>query len=487
MHPPAAGWIPPIRDPRRRGRRLVCPDSRRTLRNALAHQLPPPAWSVLRWLADLGIAFAAPLVALHHVQEASPAGPILLVLPLSATLAALLLHLDGASRLERSRPWSTTARGVLAIATAMVLAWLAAAACGAADWHAAALSLALAVPGVLLSRAVLLLGILRSATRRVVLVGPLDCRLRLREHIARHPDLGYVLVAEVGPGQSFSADCPTRPMADLEAAVAEADPDEVLLSTGFDDRLLLMEAMARLLTRPLIVRYVPDPEAVPLFCPRPADIAGLPAIDLSNGPLTPGAECLKWIEDKIVAVVALAILGLPMLLIALAIKISSPGPALFVQERQGRWGRAIRVFKFRTMRADQCTQDVTTGRFRQAGQGDARITPLGRFLRNTSLDELPQFLNVLRGDMSVVGPRPHVRALNRRFASDIGELMRRHYVKPGITGLAQISGARGETRTVEDMRRRVNLDLEYLRTWSLWLDVSILARTLVAGWINRHP
>jgi putative colanic acid biosynthesis UDP-glucose lipid carrier transferase len=134
-----------------------------------------------------------------------------------------------------------------------------------------------------------------------------------------------------------------------------------------------------------------------------------------------------------------------------------------------------------------CSQDITTGRFRQVEQGDPRITPLGRFLRNTSLDETPQFLNVLLGDMSVVGPRPHPFALNKRFASELGELMRRHYVKPGITGLAQISGARGETRTVEDMRRRINLDLEYLRTWSLWLDVTIILRTFVGGWINRQP
>jgi putative colanic acid biosynthesis UDP-glucose lipid carrier transferase len=139
------------------------------------------------------------------------------------------------------------------------------------------------------------------------------------------------------------------------------------------------------------------------------------------------------------------------------------------------------------MRFDACTQDVTTGKFRQATQGDARITPFGRFLRNTSLDETPQFLNVLLGDMSVVGPRPHPMALNRKFGRDIGELMRRHYVKPGITGLAQVSGARGETRTVEDMRRRVDFDLEYLRNWSLWLDVTIIAKTIFGGWINRQP
>ncbi len=446
----------------------------------------PTAWHLLLWSIDLVAAAAIPLVSMRLIDGAWPAGPTLLAAPLAAALAALLLQTTRAHGPDRGRPWPATALGALLLAAAVGLAMAMAALAGCCSWLAAAGAAALAIPPAVAVRLIGWMVLLGNRRRRAVLIGPLDCRLRLREHLVRHPELGYAVVAEVGPGQSVSADCHTHPMSGLEEAVAKADPDEVLLSTGFDDRLMLMDTMARLLTRPLIVRYVPDPEAVPLFCPRPADLAGLPAIDLSNGPLGPTAECVKWLEDKVVACVALALLGLPMLVIAAAIKLTSPGPVLFVQERQGRWGRAIHVFKFRTMRSD-VPQEVSTGRFRQAGEGDTRITPLGRFLRNTSLDELPQFLNVLRGDMSVVGPRPHVRALNRRFASDIGELMRRHYVKPGITGLAQISGARGETRTVEDMRRRVNLDLEYLRSWSLWLDVSILARTLVAGWINRHP
>lgn len=176
-----------------------------------------------------------------------------------------------------------------------------------------------------------------------------------------------------------------------------------------------------------------------------------------------------------------------MLLIAAVIKLTSPGPVLFIQERHGRYGKAIRVLKFRTMRAEHCSPDTDSGQFKQVAKGDMRVTGFGRFLRNTSFDELPQFLNVLAGDMSVVGPRPHAIAHNLRFARDIGELMRRHYVKPGITGLAQISGSRGETHTVEDMRRRVAFDLEYLRRWSLWLDVTIILRTFFSGWINRHP
>lgn len=446
----------------------------------------PPAWRLLLWTVDLSAAAAAPILGQRLIDGPWPTGAPLLAAALAAALAGLLLHLTGVPRPGPGRPWSTTLHGTLVIALAVAIAAATAATLGVHSWLAAAVAAALVVPPAAAGRLIYWLVLRGHPARRVVLVGPLDCRMRLREHLSNHPDLGYRIVAEVGPGAAVMIDCPTVPIGGLETAVADADPDEVLLSTGFDDRLLLMETMARLLTRPLIVRYVPDPEAVPLFCPRPADIAGLPAIDLSSGPMSPGAENAKWVEDKIVALGALLVLGLPMLLIALAIKLTSPGPVLFVQERQGRWGRAIRVFKFRTMRSDT-VQEVTTGRFRQASQGDARITPLGRFLRNTSLDELPQFLNVLRGDMSVVGPRPHVRALNRRFATDIGELMRRHYVKPGITGLAQISGARGETRTVDDMRRRVALDLEYLRRWSLWLDLTIIVRTFFAGWINRHP
>ena len=123
----------------------------------------------------------------------------------------------------------------------------------------------------------------------------------------------------------------------------------------------------------------------------------------------------------------------------------------------------------------------------QATVGDARITSIGNFLRKTSLDELPQFLNVLKGDMSIVGPRPHAIRHNQQFAGSIAELMRRHYVKPGITGLAQINGARGETRTINDMRRRVDMDLAYIRNWSLWLDLKIILLTPIRGFINQQP
>ena len=166
--------------------------------------------------------------------------------------------------------------------------------------------------------------------------------------------------------------------------------------------------------------------------------------------------------------------GWPLLLaLAAGVKLSSPGPVLFKQRRYGREGQEIEVFKFRTMRVQENGADV-----RQATRGDARITRFGAFLRRTSLDELPQFVNVLLGDMSVVGPRPHAVAHNRHYRTQILEYMLRHRVKPGITGWAQVNGWRGETDTLDKMVGRVEHDLEYMRRWSLALDLQIVWLTI---------
>ncbi len=165
-----------------------------------------------------------------------------------------------------------------------------------------------------------------------------------------------------------------------------------------------------------------------------------------------------------------------LLLLAVAVKVTSPGPALFKQKRYGRQGREILVWKFRTMRVMEEGLAV-----RQATRDDPRVTPLGAFMRRTSLDELPQFVNVLFGDMSVVGPRPHAIAHNRFYRTQILEYMLRHKVKPGVTGWAQINGWRGETDTLEKMIQRVAFDLEYIRRHSLWLDVTIVYKTVFGG------
>jgi putative colanic acid biosynthesis UDP-glucose lipid carrier transferase len=189
----------------------------------------------------------------------------------------------------------------------------------------------------------------------------------------------------------------------------------------------------------------------------------------------------KRAEDLVLGGVALLVLGVPMLLIALAVKLSSRGPVLFRQRRYGIGGAEIDVFKFRTMRVQENGATVT-----QAQKHDPRVTPLGRVLRRSSLDELPQLLNVIRGEMSLIGPRPHAVAHNELYRQQIVEYMLRHKVKPGITGWAQVNGWRGETDTLRKMVYRVEHDLFYIRNWSAWLDLKILWLTVFGRAVRRN-
>jgi putative colanic acid biosynthesis UDP-glucose lipid carrier transferase len=170
-----------------------------------------------------------------------------------------------------------------------------------------------------------------------------------------------------------------------------------------------------------------------------------------------------------------------MLVISAAVKLSSPGPIFFRQKRYGIDGRSIEVWKFRSMRVMENGNDIT-----QVIRGDNRITPVGSFLRRTSLDELPQFINVLMGDMSIVGPRPHAVAHNEQYRNQINSYMLRHKVKPGITGWAQINGWRGETDTLDKMQKRVEHDLAYIHNWSLWWDLKIVFLTVFKGFIHKN-
>ena len=190
---------------------------------------------------------------------------------------------------------------------------------------------------------------------------------------------------------------------------------------------------------------------------------------------------LKRLEDLVIGSLLVAFCALPMLLIAIAIKLDSAGPVFFRQRRYGRGGTEFGVFKFRTMRVQDDGPKVV-----QATQGDPRITRLGAFLRRSSLDELPQLLNVLIGDMSLVGPRPHAVAHNELYRDQIIEYMLRHKVRPGITGWAQVNGWRGETDTLRKMVYRVEHDLEYIRDWSLWFDFKILLLTAFGRRVWRN-
>lgn len=221
------------------------------------------------------------------------------------------------------------------------------------------------------------------------------------------------------------------------------------------------------------VYYCPPMATLDLVGGRWDEVEGQPVISVVESPFRGYSRSLKRTEDLLLLAIALPLALIPLIACAIAVRFSSPGPILFRQKRYGLDGKPFHVLKFRTMRVVEADQD-----FVQATRGDPRVTRVGAFLRKTSLDELPQLLNVLGGSMSVVGPRPHPVKLNEDFRGQVRRYMVRHKIKPGITGLAQVSGARGETDSLDKMVRRIEFDLQYIRSWSPALDLRILARTL---------
>ena len=232
------------------------------------------------------------------------------------------------------------------------------------------------------------------------------------------------------------------------------------------------------------VYFVPDIFTFDLLGARVEDMDGMPVLALCETPFVGPSGLVKRVEDLLLGVVLLVACAPLMALIALAIRLDSCGPVLFRQKRYGLDGKVIRVWKFRTMYICEDGEDFT-----QARRDDPRVTRVGRILRRTSLDELPQLFNVLEGSMSVVGPRPHPVKMNEEYRTRVKAYMWRHKVKPGITGWAQVNGWRGETDTIEKMRRRVEHDLEYIENWSLLFDLKILGLTVaraLTGTLNRN-
>ena len=209
---------------------------------------------------------------------------------------------------------------------------------------------------------------------------------------------------------------------------------------------------------------------------------GIPMLDISTSTLSGMSGLIKEIQDKVLATLILILIFPLLLLIATAIKLSMGSPVLFKQVRHGWNGKLINIYKFRTM----VLQETSNAEVVQATQNDGRVTRLGGFLRKTSLDELPQFINVLQGKMSIVGPRPHAVAHNEHYKKLVPRYMLRHKVKPGVTGWAQINGLRGETDRIEKMERRVELDLFYIENMSLWFDLKIIFLTIFKGFIHRN-
>jgi putative colanic acid biosynthesis UDP-glucose lipid carrier transferase len=229
------------------------------------------------------------------------------------------------------------------------------------------------------------------------------------------------------------------------------------------------------------IYFVPDIFIAHLIQARLDNIGGMPVVAVCETPFYGLNGLIKRISDLLLAGAILLLIAPLMLAIAVGIKLGSPGPVLFKQRRYGLDGREIVVYKFRSMNVLEDGAQI-----RQATRNDSRVTPFGAFLRKSSLDELPQFINVLQGRMSVVGPRPHAVAHNELYRKLINGYMVRHKVKPGITGWAQVNGLRGETENVDKMRARIEYDIAYLRNWSLRLDLLIVLKTLTVVWRKQN-
>ena len=324
-------------------------------------------------------------------------------------------------------------------------------------------------------------------SRNVVVVGAGDHGRRLVEHL-RRTDQSLRLIGLFDDRRDrvpdYVAGYPVLGSIDDLLLFARTQPiDQVVVALPGAAEERLLACIKKLRSLAVDVRLCPDLIGFHLPHRGVSHMAGLPLLNVFEKPLT-GWDCVvKAVEDRILASLILLLIAPLMVVIAIAIKATSNGPVFFRQKRYGFNNEVIEVFKFRSMyeRAGDDRDGVP-----QAKRNDDRITPLGRYLRRTSLDELPQFFNVLKGDMSIVGPRPHAVAHNEQYARVIDEYLARHRVRPGITGWAQVNGLRGETETIDKMEKRVQHDLYYIENWSLGFDLKIILMTLLVGFTDPN-
>lgn len=270
-------------------------------------------------------------------------------------------------------------------------------------------------------------------------------------------------------------------LAQVGAYVSAHSVREVYITLPLSSQPRIVELLDQLQGTTASLFFVPDIFGISIIQGRLQDMNGVPVVGICETPFTGTNLLVKRLSDVVLASAIVVLISPLLLAIAIGIKLSSPGPVIFKQRRNGLDGDEIVVYKFRSMTTQDDGPVVV-----QATRNDPRVTRFGAFLRSTSLDELPQFFNVLQGTMSIVGPRPHAVTHNDAYRQIIKAYMVRHKVKPGITGWAQINGQRGETDTIEKMRVRVEYDLEYLRNWSLGLDLRIIVGTIRVLFFDRH-
>ncbi|MGF6665281.1 putative colanic acid biosynthesis UDP-glucose lipid carrier transferase [Paraburkholderia atlantica] len=326
--------------------------------------------------------------------------------------------------------------------------------------------------------------------RTVAIVGAPGFARTLLAHLEHAPQAGFkpVCVFDTsveGPG-AYGARLARLPvLTDLKAfatKVRDERVNEVWLALPLSEEHTIYRFTRTFRHDFVNLRFIPDVRSLSLFNHAIVDVVGLPTLNLSATPFSPPQMWPKLMFDRLFAALALFALAPLFVVLAVGIKLTSPGPVFFRQIRKGVDGQPFRIYKFRSMTVHK-EQD---GQITQATRNDSRVTKLGSFMRRTSLDELPQFLNVLLGQMSVVGPRPHAIEHDDLYKDQVYGYMHRYRIKPGITGWAQVNGYRGATTKVEKMEARVKFDLFYIQNWSFWFDVKIVFITIFKGFVGRN-
>ncbi len=415
----------------------------------------------------------------------APGREELLVLLLAIALAIIVLPLTGAYRSWKGVPGISELMRALVgwFAVVTILVFIGAATKTTAEFSRLWIAYWTAITVFMLVILRITLIIMGNITltkglgkRRIAIVGTGSLAKHVSETLGQRPELGLEVAGFISAEDMTQSD--RLPVIggidDLENLTGEYALKEVWVALPLAAESQVEATLNSLQNCLLTVRYIPDIFALRLLNHIPTRIANLLTIELNASPLEGANRWLKNTFDFLFALCAL-IIGSPiLLLVAVLVKATSPGPVFFSQLRHGTNGKPIRIYKFRSMYHEPNDKP----NFVQATKNDPRVTPIGHFLRRTSIDELPQFFNVLQGRLSVVGPRPHAIAHNDAFKNKINAYMQRHRVKPGITGWAQVNGYRGETDTMEKMQKRIEFDLYYIENWTIWLDIKIIFLTI---------
>jgi putative colanic acid biosysnthesis UDP-glucose lipid carrier transferase len=437
----------------------------------------PLLWSLQRWI-DTGLVIAI-LWGLSVIQQVPWTSPYMTLSVLTAVITPSLLGAAGLYRAESPRAGYGPLLGgwILVLIFLLFVGWI-------TEAFSFFSGFLLGLWSIVAPAVLLILRYLRRQrksglnSRKAVIAGTGNLSAQLAHQLQANPELGFQFqgyfaepIARQGDRNQYRPLIGT--LEELPAFVRRHNVDVVYIALSMQAEDTIAQLINELQDTTASVYFVPNLTLFQLMQARIHSLQGTPLISVWEVPFSGLQGLAKRLMDIVVSAIALILLSPVMVGIAIAIKFTSPGDILFKQHRYGLSGRKIIVYKFRSMEVAEDGDDV-----KQVQQNDPRVTPLGAILRRTSLDELPQFINVLQGRMSIVGPRPHAVSHNEYYRKRVQGYMLRHLVKPGITGWAQVNGFRGETETLDKMQQRIDYDLHYLNHWSLLLDLKIILKTV---------